>query len=128
MKKLLFVFASLVMFPLAAASQTFSLKCDYPNWSDSKGLHKSREKFGMTFVVDHESDKAYMIGSEFTSPVLKIMQQDPQNGMTFIDIAEGGNVYTTTWVESSGESIHSRHSVLLGNAIPSQYYGVCEIK
>jgi hypothetical protein len=33
-----------------------------------------------------------------------------------------------TTILFSGQSVHSRNSVIMGEFIASQYYGICEIK
>ena len=47
------------------------------------------------------------------------------NGVTFLEVLESGAVQTTT-VNKQGEAVHSRHTILGGELVPSQYYGACE--
>ena len=47
------------------------------------------------------------------------------NGVTFLEVLVTGAVQTTT-MNTEGKAAHSRHTILAGELIPSQYYGTCE--
>jgi len=95
--------------------------CDYETWSDNEGNHAVNRPFVLTFIVDSETDKAYMKGNLGTEDVLIITGD---NSLTFIEVTDVGNVMSTT-VDPEGNSVHSRNSVILGELTPSQYYGSC---
>ena len=47
------------------------------------------------------------------------------NGVTFLEVLVTGAVQTTT-MNTQGKAVHSRHTILAGELVPSQYYGTCE--
>ena len=122
MRKLI---AMLLLLPFAALADTTTFVCDYKTSSDPEdGLQKVTNPFILTFVIDNENDKAYMVGNNGSEEVTIIPNSD---GLTFIGITETGNVMATTIVKS-GATVHSRNSVMFGDLIPSQFYGQCEFR
>jgi hypothetical protein len=49
---------------------------------------------------------------------------DGIEGNTFQETLASGAVQTTT-ITKSGSSVHSRHTMMNGKLVPSQYYGTC---
>ena len=47
------------------------------------------------------------------------------DGMTFPEALVTGAVQTTT-MNKRAETVHSRHTIILGDLVTSQYYGTCE--
>ena len=47
------------------------------------------------------------------------------NGITFLEVLVTGAVQTTT-INKQGKAVHSRHTIIAGEFVPSQYYGTCE--
>jgi len=45
-------------------------------------------------------------------------------GITLIEVLPTGAVQTTT-IAKDGRSVHSRHSIIIGDLVPSQYFGQC---
>ncbi len=110
----------------AASAETLTLVCDYKTIADNEdGLQPVKKPFVLTFLMDRETEKAYMIGNNGSVEVELVVNAG--DGLTFIETTVSGNVMTTTIIET-GESVHSRNSILLGELIPSQYYGTCEEK
>ena len=110
----------------SASAETATLVCDYKQMSsEENGLEEVTENFVLTFIIDDETRKAYMVGNNGSVEVMLV----PNSGdaLTFIELTDSGNVMTTT-MTMSGKSVHSRNSVLLGELLPSQYYGTCEEK
>lgn len=101
---------------------TSTYECKFDSFSDGKTIGK--EDFKLTFLVDEKADKAYILGNNGSNEVVNIYRGD---GRTFIEITDTGNVMTTT-VTPELEAVHSRHSVMFGKLIPSQYYGKCAVK
>ncbi len=95
--------------------------CDYPTWSDEEGNHPHKDPFVLTFILDGETGKAYLKGNLGTEDV-QVIPGD--NGITFIEITDTGNVMTTT-IDLHAHSVHSRNGVIFGELTPSQYYGTC---
>jgi hypothetical protein len=50
-----------------------------------------------------------------------------EEGYTFIEITKAGNVMTTT-IDAKLKTCHSRNTVILGELVPTQYYGTAVIK
>jgi len=46
------------------------------------------------------------------------------SGVTFLEKLTAGVVQTTT-VANDGRSVHSRHTIIGKEMVPSQYYGYC---
>ena len=122
MKK--FIAILLLAFSGSAFAETVTYICDYPTWSDQEGAHKVNKKFVLTFIVDKTNDKSYFLGNNGSTEVYKV---ESEGQISFFEITGTGNLMTTT-IDASMSSVHSRNSVLLGELIPSQYYGKCQKK
>ena len=103
-------------------AETTTFKCEYPSYANEEGLHSVESEFVLTFLVDFDTGKGYILGNVGSSEI-SILQSD--GGMSFIEVTAVGNVMTTT-MDDSGKSVHSRNSVMFGELLPSQYYGSCE--
>lgn len=120
-------FASSLMLSIAllfapAAQATDTLICKYTKQADPDGL-RNVDDFVLTFVIDYENGKAYMVGNLGSEEVTPIIDKDR---MTFIEITGTGSAQITA-VDKKGNSAHSRHTII-GTLMPSQYYGACVIK
>jgi len=114
----------LLVFPGSAFADTTTYICDYPTYSNQEGNHKIENKFVLSFVVDTENDKSYMVGNNGSAEVIKF---ETGNRISFLEITETRNLMTTT-IDKDLYSVHSRNKVIRGELIPSQYYGKCEKK
>ena len=47
------------------------------------------------------------------------------SGVTFLEVLKTGAVQTTT-IDHQGKAVHSRHTILFGEIVASQYYGTCK--
>ena len=111
-------FFLVMLFPLyASATETYD--CDYSSRSNQE--ENLKEDFHLTFLVDNDAQKSYIVGNNGSSEVLYVNRG---NGVGFIEITEAGNVMTTA-ISQSMMSVHSRNSVMGDKIIPSQYYGTC---
>jgi hypothetical protein len=108
----------------AARAETTTYECDYPTYSDEKGLHNVKAPFRLTFLIDPSTKKAYLIGNAGSAEVLLVQNS---HGLTLVEITGSGNAMVTA-ITSKGESVHSRSSIILGDLVPSQYYGKCQRK
>ena len=116
MRAIIFTFL-LVSFPVIA---TETIICNYDRFSDKKGSHK--ENLSLTYMIDRETEKTYLVGNNGSSEVLSIPNI---KGASFVEVTGSGNVMTTT-IDSERFSVHSRHSIGFdGTLLPSQYYGYC---
>ena len=112
------------LFPVLVYADTTTYACDYPSWSNQEGNHKVKEKFEFNFIVDEATGKSYLLGNNGSSEVKLLRSGD---GLTFVEITATGNIMTTS-IDSKLNSVHSRNTIFLGEMMPSQYYGVCEVK
>ncbi len=107
----------------SAHAQTVTYYCKYPLYSDESGSHKAEDDFSLTFLMDSQAGKSYMTGNNGTSAVQVV--DDGFDTFTFIEETIMGNIMVTT-ITPDLKSVHSRNSTLLGELVPSQYYGACE--
>lgn len=63
-----------------------------------------------------------MVGNNDPSKVDAIKKNE---GITFLEPLPLGAIQTTTIVNNN-KSVHSRHTLLWGDLMPSQYYGKCK--
>jgi len=101
-------------------------KCTYMKYSSIDGLKKVDSKFELNFLLDPKSGKAYITGNSGSEEV-NIILNKLGKGISFLEITGSGNVSVTT-IDSDGNSAHSRNMIISRKLIPSQYYGICEIK
>jgi hypothetical protein len=118
MKYILFL---VMFFSVNALSETITYECQFINFSDSKGNHKEKKPFALTYLIDGDTKKAYLLGNAGSSEVIPIVG-DGQ--ISFIEVTVTGNVMTTTIVGGL-HAVHSRNSAMLGQLLASQYYGSC---
>jgi len=115
---------ALICWGVAAADQTDTILCNYQKYATSEGMQSVKKPFVLTFIIDAKNSAAYLVGNNGSSRVQAV---SGDGGITFIEITAGGNIMTTT-VDSKGVSVHSRHTQIEGEVVPSQYYGACEFK
>lgn len=108
----------------AAFASTNTFECIYKTYSDEEGNHKVKDNFAMSFLVDPTAKKAYMLGNLGSTEVKLIPNTD---GLTFVEVTGTGNVMVTV-ISDDGRSVHSRNGIVLGEIVPSQYYGRCKKK
>jgi len=111
-----------VVVPLSADAKSYRWKCSYNKMASPEGV-KREERFSLEFAFDDITGKAVMIGNIGVADVDIHMGN---LGVTFMEKLGGGAVQTTT-VTRGGESIHSRHSIIGSQVVPTQYYGTCAI-
>ena len=121
MRFLMLILTLVSMLPGAALAETTTFVCDYKTYSGEDGLHKVENSFILTFIVDNENGKAYMVGN-LGSEEVSIVKNS--YGVTFVEVTDVGNVMITTII-NTGQTVHSRNSVMFGEIVPSQYYGEC---
>ena len=124
MRSLSLVLLALVSWWASSMSwaETTTYVCNYSSYVNEEGLHSVEEgKFVLTFLIDLETGKAYMLGNVGSTEVRMLTSS---GGLSFIEITSVGNVMTTA-IDTKGKSVHSRNSVMFGDLIPTQYYGKC---
>src|SRR5262249_52739773 len=100
-----------------AAASVLQFVCTYPKvfaWQDGKP-GEAKDVF-LKFSLDTLTKKAFVInhGVEEFSVVSGV------GGITFIEVLPTGTVHTTT-ISKDGGSVHSRHSIIIGDLVPSHY-------
>lgn len=103
----------------AAAAKTSRWNCLFNLRAAAEGLYK--DNFSIEFVYDDVTSKAVLIGNQGVADVE--LHVGP-SGVTFSEKLIGGVVQTTT-VANDGRSVHSRHTIIGKEMVPSQYYGRC---
>jgi len=101
-------------------AEVLSYYCSYPNYNDEDGSSKS-DSFNLEFRYDTVTEDAFMVGNNGLSKVGAIKKNE---GITFLELLSTGAVQTTT-IANNNKSVHSRHTLLWGDLMPSQYYGKC---
>jgi hypothetical protein len=102
-----------------AEAKSYRWSCVYTQQASPKGL--VNERMTLEFAFDDITGKAVLIGNLGISDVE--VHIGPVS-VTFMEKLSGGVVQTTT-VTTDGQSVHSRHSVIGKQMIPSQSYGQC---
>lgn len=110
--------------PILALAETTTFVCDYKTWSDEDGNHPVKSEFVLTFLIDGDSGKAFMIGNNGSEEVQVFGGDD---SISFVEITATKNIMTTA-IANDGSSVHSRNSVMFGDVVASQYYGNCVSK
>lgn len=106
--------------PTMVRADTLRWKCDYTSIASPKGL--SAEKFSLEFALDTITKKAVIIGNAGMSDVAAV---GGNQGITFQETLGSGAVQTTT-IANDASTVHSRHTMMGGKLMPSQYYGTCK--
>ena len=75
----------------------------------------------LNFIIDTNTGKGYILGSQGSAEVFVVKQS---SGISFVEITGTGNVMSTV-IDKQMNSTHSRHTIIFGEAITSQYYGKC---
>ena len=105
-------------YPLSAEVLTWV--CLYPRIANANGA-RDGQSLELTFKIDDTTRKASVTSDAGTSNVELIAGKD---GLTFIQALSSGTIQATT-IDTSGKSVHTRHTLLNGLLVPSQSYGSC---
>ena len=121
MRQIMLMLMFLLIQPIMASAKSYRFTCTFP-------LHVSKDTDGPSnddplkyeFTVD-ATGHGFAV-SENVYPVEIITGS---NGVTFLEKLTTGAVQSTT-VLDGGDAVHSRHTIILGSLVPSQYYGACQ--
>jgi|ETNmetMinimDraft_13_1059891.scaffolds.fasta_scaffold252937_1 hypothetical protein len=97
--------------------------CEYRVHASPDGLKETND-FRLEFVIDGTTGKAVIIGNNGLETVAVVREA---RAITFLEALASGAVQSTTIVLDTMETVHSRHSILLSDLVPSQYYGQCKV-
>ena len=101
------------------SAEVITYECKFPRYEGPNG--GGTEDFRFTVQLDSVTEDAYIVGSQ---GLAKLAHIPGAFGRSFIEFSDTGNVMVTTIAED-GKAVHSRNTILLGDLIPSQYYGDC---
>jgi len=119
LKVLLGIFAFLCNINTSSAATTGrNILCEFTSSSDADG--NKTDSFILEFYFDSKN-KAYMKGNVGVAEVTPSAQL---GGVSFIEKTPAGNIMLTT-IDNNGNAVHSRHTVIFGELVPSQSYGKC---
>ncbi|MCG6903315.1 MAG: hypothetical protein LJE68_11610 [Rhodobacter sp.] len=96
--------------------------CDYQLMAEPGGMREVQD-FSLEFTFDTLTGDAFLRGNNGVSEVFATQGSE---GITFLEPLVSGAVQVTV-VTPDGSSAHSRHTIIAGDLVPSQYYGDCEI-
>jgi hypothetical protein len=82
-------------------------------------------EFELLFVIDAEMGRAYVVGNVGTAEVQLVPVDSGDGGFIFLEQSPSGTVQVTA-IDANSDAVHSRHTMLSGELVPSQYYGWCE--
>ena len=117
-----YLIAFLVVILLSKSGYAEALVCNFAKYhSQDENRLQTDSGFGMTFRYDLITREAFMEGNNGISGVTLT---DGYDGLTFLEFLPAGAVQSTT-VAKSGAAVHSRHTLMFGNLVPTQYYGTC---
>jgi hypothetical protein len=111
----------LALTPCFAVGGTTSYLCEFPLEASPKGLSKQASPFELRFVVDSNTQKAYLIGNVGSSEIEIIPNT---YGVSFVEVTGSGNVMVTA-ITTAGDAVHSRNGIISKKLLPSQLYGKC---
>ena len=112
-----------------------SLKCTYTLASNTQGKGRGvvvkSVKEGLIVIFDsinYEHRTAKVIGNQLTSDVQVL---PTASGLSFLELTPSGNVIiTTVFPAYAGDkkfsAVMSKHILMMGDAIPSQWHGTCK--
>ena len=116
---------------------TFESRVVTPSWEPGSEpeLDVGKDSEPLQFfidAIDRENQKARMIGNAGSADVivipsfgvLDIIERPPRGGLYLLTIIEGQ--LSDSGLSSSLPAAYSRHGILFGRFIVSQYYGSCQ--
>jgi hypothetical protein len=103
-----------------ATAKGYRWTCTYSKEAAPDGI-KNVNDFKLEFTFDDVTGKAVMVGNSGLTDV------DVHVGSGAISFMEklGSGAVQNSIISSTGDSVHSRHSLIGNEMVPSQYYGKC---
>ncbi len=114
---------ALMLTPSMGVTGSGTYVCSFPVYHSSDEIEMSKaDDFVLTFTFDTATSDAFLEGNNGVTPVFL---SKGSYGATFLEVLQTGAVQSTT-VALDGGAVHSRHTMIGGDLVPSQYYGSCE--
>ncbi len=110
----------LVCLPVSAGNLVY--QCEFTSYASPKGIKRVSEEFRLVFMIDTVTGDAVIVGNNGHAQVKPVFGSE---GLTFLEHLDTGVVQTTT-ISKLGPAVHSRHTIIAREVVPSQYYGVCK--
>lgn len=104
-----------------ASSEAMRYVCEFQTFSDYDGLQQAKD-FAMEFTYDPLTEDAFLTGNLGVSRVLTV---EGGRAISFLEFLSSGAVQSTT-IAANGAAVHSRHTIIGEDLVPSQYYGSCQ--
>lgn len=120
MKKTLAAVALALAIPASAAAETATFDCQLQQIVRESGSSETKD-LSFKLALDTETGKAAMVGDEGPAE-LKVLAGN--EAVTFAQLFPSGEVRTTT-ISRRGRAAHTRHSVVMGEVVPTIYHGEC---
>lgn len=117
----------IVLTSILASIQSYAsimYECNFSYNANHKEFQKLQKPFELKIISDDKNNVHYLIGDSGSSQLTKVKNL---YGINFLEVTDVGNIMVTT-ISNSGQSVHSRNSLIFGEFVPSQYYGSCIIK
>ncbi|MBY8974638.1 hypothetical protein KHP62_02395 [Rhodobacteraceae bacterium NNCM2] len=106
---------------VSAGAGNTSIKCWFSSVADRSGIAET--DFRVEFLIDFDSDKAYIIGNAGSS---EVYYRHKEGVVSFVELLGSGAVTTTTiLLGPPGMAVHSRNLVIGSEVVASQLYGRC---
>ncbi|MEM7621069.1 MAG: hypothetical protein AAF228_11515, partial [Pseudomonadota bacterium] len=129
-----FIITSYFAYSFETAYAAVSFTCEYTHMAVLKDnyrkfsahgmrIEKNQKKLVLRFLIDK---KAYLIGNNGTEVVK--FSSSKSGLITLIETTPTGNKTITSIDLLQKTSVHSRHILMPGTLLPSQYYGTCTYK
>ena len=104
-----------------AIAEPVSMLCTFDRFhSPENFVRRAVSDFTLTFVRTGP-ETATVLGNNGSNEVAVV---EGYAGTTFLEVLISGAVQTTT-VTLNMDAVHSRHTVIGGELVPTQYYGTC---
>lgn len=114
-----FIFPFIILLPSATA-ELITITCNFYTFAapGESGAVSATDMKDLRFIVDTEKETGTFLGNAGAIEVLVVEGEDT---MTFIQVSP---IVTTTTIQiSTLKAVHSRNVVLMGEFMPTQYYG-----
>lgn len=109
--------------PASVYAEGRQYQCSFPSFAQPEGIEAAKD-FNLEFAFDTQTNEAFIVGNNGVSKVFPVQGS---GGITFLEPLATGAVQTTT-VSLDGGAVHSRHTIIGDELVPTQYYGTCEVQ
>lgn len=111
----------LILLQSSTSAETLKFECHFSFYSSIEGMKSDGQPFTFDIHFDSVSRDAFVQGSIGISPI----EVNVGNaGISFIEKLGSGATNVTT-INQRGFAVHSRHPLIGGGIVASQYYGEC---